>query len=278
MNNKSVAVVACGVLVLAAGVTVVRASIPDSQGVLHACYKAAGSPLDASKTGSCPTGYYAVSWPTSMGLSGMREYTTSGTWIAPENVTHVLVEAWGAGGGGSVPSIPCGEGGGGGGYVRAVIPVTPGQQYSIAVGVGGTGSIGGAGTNGGATSITGVTTILTAGGGRGASTPCPSTSGSFPGGAGGTGVLAAGSGITRSGQSGYGASCPTAACGLVVGGSSVVEGYMPGEPSGDVSLDTGQPSSDVTNPATGSGGAVWDYGGGGSAVFPAGNGYVLLTW
>jgi phage-related tail fiber protein len=70
---------------------------------------------------------------------GMREFTTSGTLTIPAGVTQVLVELWGAGGGGSGGrSVTCGtwgcfslawegSGGGGGAYVRAVVDVVPGD-------------------------------------------------------------------------------------------------------------------------------------------------------
>ena len=68
------------------------------------------------------------------------------TWVVPEGVTKLLVEAWGAGGGGAeyVPytSVPFGGGGGGGGYVQAVVSVTPGTTMGITVGAGGPGNVG----------------------------------------------------------------------------------------------------------------------------------------
>jgi hypothetical protein len=74
-----------------------------------------------------------------VGISGMREFTLppgaptlSYSWVAPEGITHVMVEMWGGGGGGGTIF-----GGGGGAYSRGVIAVTPGTSYSVVVGRGG---------------------------------------------------------------------------------------------------------------------------------------------
>jgi parallel beta-helix repeat protein len=70
-------------------------------------------------------------------------FNTSGSWVAPANVTSVTVEVWGGGGkGGSITSgygEDEGGGGGGGAYSKkANIPVTPGNSYSYVVGAGST--------------------------------------------------------------------------------------------------------------------------------------------
>jgi hypothetical protein len=87
------------------------------------------------------------------GFNGIQEFTQSGTFTVPAGAIGVLVELWGGGGGGGVgfagyyycdtffncdytegsPGIP----GGGGGYTRAVVPVTPGATYTVAIGAGG---------------------------------------------------------------------------------------------------------------------------------------------
>jgi hypothetical protein len=75
-------------------------------------------------------------------------FNTSGSFVAPDGVTSVTVEAWGGGGGGgshsgaSSSGGAAGGGGGGGGFSkRVVVPVTPGQIYSFTVGSGGAGGI-----------------------------------------------------------------------------------------------------------------------------------------
>jgi hypothetical protein len=74
---------------------------------------------------------------------------SSSTWTCPPGVSMILVEVWGAGGGGGsgvtrcVYSQGCGSGNGGnggsGGYNRSIISVIPGQNYSILIGSGGLG-------------------------------------------------------------------------------------------------------------------------------------------
>lgn len=54
------------------------------------------------------------------------------TFTAPANVYAVVAYIWGAGGGGS------GQPGGAGAFAQVIVPVTPGQTYTIIVGQGGT--------------------------------------------------------------------------------------------------------------------------------------------
>lgn len=82
-------------------------------------------------------------------LNGTQDFTTSGTWVAPGGVTRVLVELWGAGGGGgNCRGFLCalnGGGGGAGAYSRNVLAVVPGATYTVTVGLGGTGGTSGGG-------------------------------------------------------------------------------------------------------------------------------------
>ncbi len=61
--------------------------------------------------------------------------TTNGNWTVPANTTYIQVMAWGSGGepDGYPNGFPGGSGGGGG-FAQAVIPVTPGESLSVAVG------------------------------------------------------------------------------------------------------------------------------------------------
>src|SRR6266571_811361 len=74
-------------------------------------------------------------------------FTSSGSWIAPADVTSAKVECWGGGHGGSVSTAGNGGAGGGGGEYAAesALAVTQGNTYSYTVGTGG--SSGAAGTN-----------------------------------------------------------------------------------------------------------------------------------
>jgi len=65
-------------------------------------------------------------------------FLTNGTFVVPEGVTEVTVQAWGAGGKGGgnfSPPVACG-GGGGGAYASSKLTVTPGAAYTIQVGRG----------------------------------------------------------------------------------------------------------------------------------------------
>lgn len=77
---------------------------------------------------------------------GAQSWKTRGayTWIAPQGVTRVEVELWGAGGGGaSSPNTASQYGGaaGGGGYALGIYPVVPGGRYTVVVGMGGSGAL-----------------------------------------------------------------------------------------------------------------------------------------
>ncbi len=68
-------------------------------------------------------------------------FTSTGSWVAPANVTSVAAEAWGAGGDGGGSNTSHGQiamgGGGGGAYSKKnTITVTPGNSYTVTVGAG----------------------------------------------------------------------------------------------------------------------------------------------
>ncbi len=73
----------------------------------------------------------------------------SGTWIVPDGVTEIIVEAWGGGGRGGrrTSGSWAAGGGGGGGYSRSILSVNPGDTFGYSVGQRGTtGSINGGNT------------------------------------------------------------------------------------------------------------------------------------
>jgi len=92
-----------------------------------------------------------------------EEFSESDTFIVPETVTKITVQAWGGGGagGGSTNagqrSARGGAGGGGGAYASSMLSVTPGQTLQVVVGTGGTGITGDDG-NSGSPSFVGPTT------------------------------------------------------------------------------------------------------------------------
>jgi len=262
-SRPGVAVVASlATLAVIGGVTAVRAAIPDSSGVIHACYKTAGGALivvDGAKTPACAPGSRSLAWPTSMGLSGLREFTSSGAWMAPEAVTHVFAEAFGGGGAGgdstSASNCPGGSGGGAS-YLRAVVPVVPGRTYAVTVGSGGTFTARSAGGSGGAsTMVAGNSILFAAGGGQGGGigTSTPGT-----GGAAGSGSIVVGSGLTRRGSGAQPALCE-------LGGAG-----GPGYPTVAVN---------VAPSGVGGGGIGTEWMN--STKYPGGNGqpgYILLSW
>jgi len=72
----------------------------------------------------------------------MRIFDSNGTWVVPDGVTKIMIEAWGGGGGGSGSGISDGNiggGGGGGGYTKKIVRVSGGDTVNITIGGGGSG-------------------------------------------------------------------------------------------------------------------------------------------
>ena len=80
-------------------------------------------------------------------MSNTQTFSTTGPWTCPVGVTSVTAECWGGGANGGsyfayieFPNVYtfCGGGGGGGAYARKRgIPVTPGNSYTVTVGIAG---------------------------------------------------------------------------------------------------------------------------------------------
>jgi hypothetical protein len=98
-----VAVVATGVVILVVSVVgVAAASIPDSSGLVHGCYKSKAATngthsltvIDPAKTTACPSGYKSLNW----NVNGPDGYgtQTSGTHLN-DTLTQVAVLTLGAG-------------------------------------------------------------------------------------------------------------------------------------------------------------------------------------
>lgn len=102
--------------------------------------------------------------------TGSQTFTSSGTFVVPNNTGYISVAAVGAGGaGGGASASYGGVGGAGGALVYGNnIPVTPGETLTIEIGTAGAGSSAANGGNGGYTEIRrGATTLLRANGGAG---------------------------------------------------------------------------------------------------------------
>ena len=103
-------------------------------------------------------------------------------WTVPTGVTSVDVETWGAGGGGGDGSFAGAGGGGGGAFAKSTISVTPDEEITLIVGLGGDiGASASTGTDGADSTFD--STVVVAAGGKGG--PGANNADSI-GGAGGT--------------------------------------------------------------------------------------------
>lgn len=139
-------------------------------------------------------------------LSKITQIQASTTWSKPTDLSHVVVEVWGAGGGSggadsSATTVQTGGGGGGGGYGMKLIEAQHlGGTVTVDVGAGGSAgaTAGGNGGPGGGSGFRGHVGATGGGGGTGSGS-ANATVNTSPGGAGGVGL---GGDINLSGDDG----------------------------------------------------------------------------
>lgn len=105
----------------------------DTNGILSGTETAGFTPSPLSLQGGAMASFGVNAGPT------IDIFTSSDTWTCPAGVTTATIRCWGgggAGGGGSV-SGAAGGGGAGGSFATSSISVTPGNNYTVTVGAGG---------------------------------------------------------------------------------------------------------------------------------------------
>lgn len=219
-----------------------------------------------------------------------QTFTTTGTWTAPAEVFAVTAEAWGAGGSGAQATASA-TGGGGGGYGKKVVSVTPGNVYTVTVGVGGTAIAGGSYGNGNAGGASWFSTsgTVNGNGGAGGNYSDSGSAGSASGGSytGDSGYTGGSSGTCTSGASSSGGGGGAGSGGnggnsSNAPGNGTSVGGTGGTPDGGTG---GTSSRDGTNAGLETGSSIGGGGGGHvvavSGTYPSGagaNGQVKLTW
>ncbi|KKS91555.1 MAG: hypothetical protein UV65_C0003G0008 [Parcubacteria group bacterium GW2011_GWF2_43_11] len=195
-----------------------------------------------------------VSWQSASGGYHFQKWTTSGTYsfTIPSGVTGIMVEVWGAGGGG-IMSHPGGTGlggGGGAGYGKGIYDVTPGTIYTVTVG---------------------------AGGSYGSSVPCPGSNG---GGSGG--ISSFGSLVQATGGGGGSGSCSYTCTLWIYSGGGGGAGGSNGNIAARSGTSGGRAYMDCSGywygSASGGSGAMGDGIGNGGGGTPGGNGQVIVWW
>lgn len=202
------------------------------------------------------------------------------SWVVPDNVYSLKVEAWGGGGGGaSRNTAGYGGGGGGGAYSNLITySVSPGQTLAVSVGAGG-----GASSSGNDTYFINTSTLLAKGGSEGILNSQTGASGGlntngvgdtkYSGGNGGDGIAnngGGGGGGAGNGSDGSNGSAPTGGN----GGTGSITGGNGGNGGVGTASSAGSPGS---TPSGGGGGAFKNKGGtiAGSA---GADGQIIITY
>lgn len=123
-------------------------------------------------------------------LTSAQVFTSSGTFTVPANVTRIKVTVVGGGGGGSSNGNVQGRNGGGAGgtAIKWISGLTPGQQISVTVGLGGAG-VNASTAGAGGTSSFGAYCSATGGNGGTAADPSSGYGYAVPGGVGSGGDI-----------------------------------------------------------------------------------------
>jgi PKD repeat protein len=220
------------------------------------------------------------------------------TFIVPDGITCIQVEAWGGGGGGSERwggfSPDGGGGGGGGGFAGGILAVCPGDEITINVGGGGAGGSGDEddGNNGGNTIVSHSSGTLTATGGFGGDASNGGGNGRNGGGGSSTGTVinfmafSGGNGGDGDGDEGGGGGGGAGNSGDGGDGADAAGDFAPpggngGNANGGDGGDGGNDNSGGNgNAYGGGGGGAGDAGffGGGGEGGDGGDGAVILTW
>ncbi len=204
--------------------------------------------------------------------SGTQAFAASGSFVVPANVTSIAVKGWGAGGGGGgSDGMVVGGSGGGGSFATGNVAVTPGETLAVTVGGGGTIGLANATGAGGGKAAGG-------GGGAGGAAGTLDNSGGGGGGGGGTflyrgtTLLFAAGGGGGGGGAGAGSAAASGDGGPGdVNGSSVTSGGTGGI-KGSMATETGANGFN-RGAAEGGGGG----GGGGGGYKGGGAGMVTST-
>jgi hypothetical protein len=213
------------------------------------------------------------------------------TWTAPTGVTTADVACWGGGGGGDIISTSAGGGGGGGAFASSTVAVTPGNDYTVTVGVRGISAT--SPTNGGDSQFVADDKTVLADGGKLASGTTGGAGGvtagsdsigdvENAGGTGGNGSTTGdvgGGGGGAGGPHGVGGNGATGAAAVGGGGGGGNGGNNGSGSTGGTSTNGGAGGDGDTNDATAPGGinGGWNVlggggGGGGDDGDPGGNG------
>ncbi|MFA5909658.1 MAG: Ig-like domain-containing protein [Vicinamibacterales bacterium] len=236
------------------------------------------TPAPTGSSTPAPTGS-STSAPT-----GSQTFSYTGaaqTFVVPEGVTQITVEAYGAQGGTGLTSGLAGGTAGLGGFIRATLAVTAGASYQVNVGgqgANGASGVAGGGAGGGASDLrTGGTStanrVLVAGGGGGGGLGFTGNGAGGAGGAGGALTGAAGGGTTSGAGGGTGGT--QAAGGSGGGGGAVgVAGALAqgGNGAGASGNTVGGFNGGGNGRAPGAGGGGYHGGGGGGQANSGGGG------